>query len=120
LALPSKNFPKILRFFLRRFAKIASVCAVWRTVSAEWRKEPEKPQKHWAVLSAALQNRSQKSESFLMVCLYSEARTFFQNSASGTGRKNGGGGTLFYSSFLSLAVLTQAHPFADGKLELPF
>ena len=31
---PRLNFPKFLRFFVRRFAKIASVFAVWRALRA--------------------------------------------------------------------------------------
>ena len=42
IKIPSKNFPKILRFFLRRFAKIASVCAVWRALRA-WTVEVRLP-----------------------------------------------------------------------------
>ena len=39
------------------------------------------PQKQWAALSAAHQIRSEKSQSLMLVGIYDQARTFFQNSA---------------------------------------
>jgi len=35
-------------------------------------------QTHWAAIQAARENRDKISKSLILVCLYNEARTFFQ------------------------------------------
>jgi hypothetical protein len=60
--------------FLLKIARKTNLILSAREARAE-------PQKHWAALSAALENRAEKSESLKMVSFYNKARTFFQNSA---------------------------------------
>ncbi|MDD5489315.1 MAG: hypothetical protein PHP25_01360 [Candidatus Moranbacteria bacterium] len=56
------------------------------TLSAKKVLEPnpknpkQKPQTPWAAINAAHKIRSQKTESMILVRIYNQARTFFQNS----------------------------------------